>query len=133
MKPNNVIALAAFLTALQQLDNSLPENIQRQLNEIGKSLTKDPDDIDDLDIIAEIYAPLEPLYQKELANLYSGVGERSKGLEPDPLPTNPTNELTNTAINTFNSPDSVSAAKKNVNPNLLKRIRNFIIGKQTNG
>ena len=133
MKPNNIITLTAFLTALQKLDNPLPTNLQTQLNEIGSHLTNNPDYINNLDTLAESYPPLDELYQTELAILDSEVGERSKGLEPDPLPTNPTNELTNAAINTFNSHNSVSTAKDNVNPNILKKIRNFIIGKQTNG
>jgi len=134
MKPNDINNLTAFLIALRELNHSLPGNIQIQLNKMGKSLQNNPQYIDELnvDILAESYPPLDKIYQNELAQLDLNIRERSKGFPPDPLPQNPTNELTNAAINTFNSDDSVSAAQENVNPNLLKRIRNYITGKQPN-
>ena len=69
MKPNDIITLTAFLAALAQLDESLPENIQTQLNEIGKALAANPKEIGNLDVIAESYPPLDSVYQKELAAL----------------------------------------------------------------
>lgn len=134
MKPNDINNLTAFLIALRELNHPLPENIQTQLNEIGKSLQNNPHYIDELNLdpLAESYPPLDEIYQNELKKLDLDIRERSKGLPPDPLPKNPTSELTNAAINTFNNHNSVFAAQENVNPNLLKRIRNYITGKQTN-
>jgi hypothetical protein len=132
MKPNDFITLTAFLTALQKLDSALPPNIQTQLNDIGQHLENNPNDIGNLDIIFESYSNLDIIYQQELTSLKKQRGQRSKGLEPDPLPINPTNELTNAAINTFKSRDSVSAAQENLNPNLLRKIRNFLTGNQAN-
>ncbi|MDZ8240227.1 MAG: hypothetical protein RMZ69_24285 [Nostoc sp. ChiQUE01a] len=128
MNPNNIITLTAFLSALTQLDEPLPENIQTQLNEISKALTIDPDCIGNLDAIAESYPPLDKVYQIELAKIEK-TGERTKGLPPLPLPTEPTRELTNAAINTFSNNNSVSAAKKAVEPNLLQRLQDFIHGR----
>ncbi|MDJ0676758.1 MAG: hypothetical protein QNJ36_15495 [Calothrix sp. MO_167.B42] len=134
MKSNDISHLTAFLIALQKLDHPLPGNIQIQLNEIGKSLQNNPHYIDELnvDTLAESYSPLDEIYQKELEKLDLDIRERSKGFAPEPLPKTPTNELTNAAINTFNSDNSVSAAQENVNPNLLEKIRNYITGKKTN-
>ena len=128
MKSNDISHLTAFLIALQKLDHPLPTTLQTQLNEIGKSLQNNPHYIDELNLdpLAESYPPLDEIYQDELAQLDLDIRERSKGFPPDPLPTNPTNEFTNAAINTFNSDNSVSAAQENVNPNLLKTIRNYI-------
>ncbi|OKH30504.1 hypothetical protein FACHB389_23620 [Nostoc calcicola FACHB-389] len=128
MKPNSIIALTAFLSALTQLDEPLPDNIQTQLNEISKALIDNPDNIGNLDAIAESYPFLDKIYQTELAKL-ENIGERTKGLPPLPLPTEPTKELTNAAINTFSNQNSVSAAKEIVQPNLLGRLRELIHGK----
>ncbi|MEH2113284.1 hypothetical protein [Nostoc sp.] len=131
MKPNNIITLTAFLTALTQLDEPLPDNIQTQLNDISKAPIADPDNIGKLDAIAESYPPLNKVYQTELARIEK-TGERTKGLPPLPLPTEPTAELTNAAFNAFSNNNSVSAAKIAVEPNLLQRVRDFIHGRTVN-
>ena len=100
MKPNDIITLTAFLTALNQLDEPLPANIQAKLNEIGKALAADPTNLGNLDGVAESYQPLDTVYQEELATLDSEVGERNKALRPLPIPSEATKELTNTAIDT---------------------------------
>ncbi|CAD5984803.1 hypothetical protein [Planktothrix agardhii] len=128
MKPNDIITLIAFLTALSQLDEPLPANIQAELNEIGKALAADPTNLGNLDVIAESYEPLDTVYQEELATLESQVGERNKALPPLPLPSEPSKELTNTAIDTFSSDDSVSTAKQAAKPSILKRIWQSITG-----
>lgn len=121
MKPNDIITLTAFLTALNQLDEPLPANIQAKLNEIGKALAADPTNLGNLDTIAESYEPLDTVYKEERATLYE-VGERNKALPPLPIPSEPSKELTNTAIDTFSSDDSVSTAKQAAKPSILKRI-----------
>ncbi|MGJ5633096.1 hypothetical protein [Nostoc sp. CALU 1950] len=131
MKPNNIITLTAFLTALTQLDEPLPENIQTQLNDISKTLKDNPDNIGNLDAIAESYPPLDKVYQIELIRIEK-TGERTKGLRPLPLPTEPTAELTNAAFNAFSNNNSVAAAKIAVQPNLLQRVRDFINGRIEN-
>lgn len=128
MKPNDIITLTAFLAALAQLDESLPENLQTQLNEIGKALAANSKEIGNLDAIAESYPPLDSVYQKELAALQKEVGERNKGLPPLPLSNEPTKELTNTAIDTFSVNDSVNAAKQPAQQNFRQRIWQLIAG-----
>ena len=129
MKPNDIITLTAFLTALNQLDEPLPANIQAKLNEIGKALAADPTNLGNLDVLAESYEPLDTVYHEELATFDSDkVGERNKALPPLPIPSEPTEELTNTAIDTFTSDDSVSTAKQAAKPSSLKRIWQSITG-----
>ncbi|MUG92358.1 hypothetical protein F7734_07780 [Scytonema sp. UIC 10036] len=130
MKPNDIITLTAFLTALNQLDEPLPANIQGKLNEIGKALAADPTNLGNLDAIAESYEPLDKAYQEELAVLESEVGERNKALPLLPLPSEPSKELTNTAIDTFSSNNSVSTAQQAANPTILKRIWQSITGRK---
>ncbi|AFZ58435.1 hypothetical protein H6G54_23195 [Anabaena cylindrica FACHB-243] len=133
MKPNDIIHLTAFLTALAKLNEPLPEDIQMQLNDVGKAIAADTNNIYNLDAIAESYPTLDKIYQAELAVIDSNISQRNKGLEPDTLPTEPTKELTNAAINSFNHPNSVEAVKQAVNSNLLEQVRAFITGKKTNG
>ena len=128
MTPNDLIISTAFLSALAQLDESLPVNIQIQLNEIGKALSNDPGSVSRLDVLAESYRPLDIFYQRELARLEQNVGERNKNLPPLPLPTQPTAELTNMVIATLNSNDSVSTVKESEKLTGLKRIWRAIMG-----
>ncbi len=128
MKPNDIITLTAFLTALNQLEEPLPAHIQAELNEIGKALAADPTNLGNLDAIAESYEPLDTVYQEELAALESEVGERNKNEPLLPLPNLPSKELTNTAIDSFSSPDSVSTAKQVAKPSILKEIWQSITG-----
>ena len=120
MQPNDVISLKAFLNALTKLNQSLPEDIQKQLNALAQDLKAEPTNIGNLDIIAESYPPLDEVYQKELTNLKKEASQRNKGLPPLPLPKESNQELTNSAINTFSADDSVSAAK--AKPNFLRRF-----------
>ncbi len=131
MKPNDIISLIAFLAALNQLDESLPDSIQIQLHTIGKALKVDSTNIGNLDMIAESYLPLDKIYQKELAVLEKEIGERNKGLPPLPLPNTPTKELTNAAIDTFTADDSVVTANQVVNQSFLERIWQIVTGKKS--
>ena len=123
MKPNQTIQTIAFLNALKQLNESLPPDIQTQLNEIAETLKTDPTNIN-IDIIAENYPILDNAYQDQQTILTQNAGERNKGLPPLPLPQEVTSEITNAAINTFTAKDSVAAAK--TQPNLLQKIWSFI-------
>ncbi|MDJ0733099.1 MAG: hypothetical protein QNJ47_03285 [Nostocaceae cyanobacterium] len=130
MKPTDRIILTAFLTALQKLDEPLPNYIQLQLNQIGESLKVNPNNIGNLDLIAKSHPPLNILYQQEFTVLRQKTTER--GSKPLSLPNDPTPELTNATINTFSNKNSVSAAQENVKPNLLQRMKNFIAGGNAN-
>lgn len=126
MQPNDIISVTAFQNALAKLNQSLPADIQKQLNAIAQDLKADPSNLGNLDIIAESYPPLDEVYQKELTTLKKEAGQRNKGLPPLPLPKELNQELTNSAIDTFSADDSVTAAK--AKPNLLKRLWQFIPG-----
>lgn len=133
MTPNDLITLKAFLTALTQMNEPLPRDIQTQLNQIGKILEVEPTNISNLDSLARSYQPLKQVYQKERITLMEAAGERSKGLPPLPLDNKPTKEITNMAIDTFSANDSVAAVQKLTQPkNLLKRIWQSIKGSNKN-
>jgi hypothetical protein len=129
MNPSDLNTLKAVLSALSQLPEALPTDIQTKLHEIGKNLDLNPNNIGDLATIAKSYEPLKQLYQKELTALLETAGERSKGFDLKPLSELPTPELTNAAIETFNAEDSVAAAKDITKPSYLKRIWKSIRGK----
>ncbi|ARV58221.1 hypothetical protein BZZ01_05860 [Nostocales cyanobacterium HT-58-2] len=116
----------AFHNALAKLNESLPKDIQKQLQAIAQDLKANPSNIRNLDIIAESYPPLDEVYQKELTTLKKEAGQRNKGFPPLPLPKESNQELTNSVIDTFSADDSVAAAK--AKPNLLKRLWQFISG-----
>ncbi|MGB5959297.1 MAG: hypothetical protein WBG73_01460 [Coleofasciculaceae cyanobacterium] len=128
MTPSQYNSSLAFLSALKKLNHPLPADIQAQVNEIGKALSNDPTQLVNLDIIAESYKPLDELYQDELIALDNVARERSKGLSPEPLPTQTTEEITNLAIDMFSEVDSVAATRKPENTNRLKRIWQIITG-----
>lgn len=130
MQPNDILTLTAFLNALSKLDGPLPEDIQVQLNAIGKTLEADPTNIGNLDIIAESYEPLDTAYQEELTHLKQEAGIRNKGLPPLPLPKESNKELTNSAIARFNANDSVADAK--TKPNFINQIWQSFKGSNEN-
>jgi hypothetical protein len=120
--------LTACLNALAQLDNPLPPDVQSKFNDLAETMKANPDTIGNLDIIVEDYPPLNELYQAEQRRLDQNAGIRNKGLPPLPLSNEPTQELTNSAIDTFNASDSVTKAKTKNQPNLLKRLWQGIRG-----
>lgn len=130
MQPSDILTLTAFLNALTKLDEPLPAAIQDELNAIAKTLKADPTKLDNLDNLAESYPPLDAAYQEELTQLKQEAGIRNKGLPPLPLPQEPNNELTNSAIDTFSANDSVAAAK--TKPNLVKQIWQSLKGSNEN-
>ena len=130
MKSNDIITLTAFLTALTQLDQPLPKKVKLELNSIGATLAKDPNDIGNLDAIAESYQPLDAIYQKELTILNNNIRERNN-LTPPPLSSDPSAELTNAASNTFSSDNPYLNAKEDLKLKLLlQRVQEFITGKK---
>lgn len=132
MKDNDIINIFAFLTALSQLDTPLPSDIQFQLNNISKALELNPSNLRGLDLIAESYPDLDQIYQQEVLKIRALIGVRNKGLPPNPLSNKPTDELTNAAVNVFNSVESVTTAKEVVNPSFLSKILAYITGDKNN-
>ncbi|PAX49789.1 hypothetical protein [Brunnivagina elsteri] len=141
MKSTDILILQAFLNALPQLDKPLPDEIQKQLNEFGETLTVNSTNVGTLDTIAKTYQPLNTFYQTELTSLVTIGAEKSKGIEnlpPEEKPNQKIPETINTARDVFNDKDSVAAAKKSKQPrnifkrlgNIFKRLGNLFTGNQ---
>jgi hypothetical protein len=105
----DIITLLAFLAALAQLDDSLPADLQHQLNEIGKTF---PSNVSKLDAIAESYSPLEEKYKD--ARLLQQHGERFRRAvtEPDDSAQLSDEKLMNFAVEVLNADDSVNLVKQ---------------------
>jgi hypothetical protein len=113
MNPSDEITLKAFVTALNQLDEPLPPNIQKHLNEVGKQIENSPNAIAYLEAVAPQYPSLNTAYLKARIPLQADANERNKG-KTDPMPPLPdetSHELTNRAIAIFQASNSVEAAK----------------------
>ena len=76
---NNLEALTleAFLAALAKQSDPLPDEIQRRLQTIGNNLEQN---IEELDVLAESYPPLEAAYEAEYMALQRQGGQRQKFL-----------------------------------------------------
>ncbi len=136
MNSSDIIILQSFLNALRQLDQPLPNKIQKQLNEFGKSLKGNSTNIGQLDTIAKPYEPLNEIYKTELTSLVTSGAEKSKGtgnLPPEEKPDPKTPEIINTARDIFNDKNSVEAAKKSKQPrNIFKRLGNLFTNNKKN-
>jgi hypothetical protein len=128
MQPSDEIeiTLKAFLTALQQLDESLPPNLQMQLNEVGKQLETNQYEsaAQNLESIAQKHPPLDSVYLAEGNALQKDANERNKG-KTDPMPPLPEESRTepiNLAIAIFQATDSVAAAKSLPKQGPLQRV-----------
>lgn len=106
----DAITLKSFLAALMRLDNSLPVDLQNQLNKIGKTF---PTDISKLDTLAESYAPLEQEYKDARLALQKD-GERFRFVVPEPDNSTEISEekLINFAVEVLNANDSVDLVQR---------------------
>lgn len=106
----DTITLKAFVAALMRLDDSLPEDVQNQLNEIAKEF---PTDSSKLHILAKDYSPLTQEYMDARLALQKD-GERFRVTEPDPdcSAEISNDKILNFAIEVFNADDSVDFVKK---------------------
>ena len=122
METVDIITLKAFLNALSQLNKPLPDEIQRRLNEFGKSLTVNSTNVGELNTIAKNDQQLNKVYLTALKT----VGETTRGIDnlpPEEKSNQNTPEIINTARDVFNAPDSVAAAKESKQPeNIFKKI-----------
>jgi hypothetical protein len=75
MKEADEITLKAFLIALEQLDEPLPEVVQTELKEIAENIELN---LGKLDLIAENNPKLDELYQKERDVIQNEYATRSK-------------------------------------------------------
>lgn len=79
MKPTQISELRAFVFSLDQLEESLPEDVQTKINQVNISI-----DVDQLDDIAMSYQPLANIYQQVLGLLHNQAEYRSKGVDDIP-------------------------------------------------
>ncbi|MDL5056861.1 hypothetical protein [Geitlerinema calcuttense] len=97
MKVTDANILKAFLVALSQLSEPLPETLNQQINAIGLALAKgDTKAIEKLEEIAYNNPQLEPLYDGIACDLQKKESEqeRDKLFEPNSLPLTDRSDLT---------------------------------------
>lgn len=126
MSLNDQMSLVAFVSALSKLQQALPPEVQRQVN--------DPNRSEKLDLIAEDYPLLDKIYHQEYKRLSENM-PNNRPLPPDRLRTEPTAELTNITRQVekiLDSPDSVAEAKKPENLKWGQKLSELITGKKTN-
>lgn len=99
------IILKSFLAALLRLDHSLPEDVQRQVNDISKDLNADSAK---LSSVVRKYLPLQQPY-KDVRLVLQTDGERfqSSALEENNLINISDEKLLQFAFNILNAEDSV--------------------------
>jgi hypothetical protein len=77
--PKTIIDLEALLIALEQQTESLPEDIQRSLKEVGQLLEeKRPEAPQKLRQLIKDYSPLEKAYQKAIEELDAAYADRER-------------------------------------------------------
>lgn len=105
------ITLKAVLTALQQMDGSLPLEVQNQLQSVGTGL---PANISRLHIIAKSYAPLAQKYRIARLVLQTDFAEHLRFTTPEVnnLVEERDAEVLKFAAKVLNAPDSVHEVKK---------------------
>lgn len=105
------ITLRAVLTALQQMDGSLPLEVQNQLHSVGTSL---PANISRLHLIAKSYAPLAQKYRIARLALQTDFAEHLRFTAPevDNLIEDRDVEVLKFAAEVLNARDSVHEVKK---------------------
>lgn len=111
MQSLDAITLKAFLGALMRLDNSLPTDLQDQLNEIGKAF---PSDVSKLHALAKDYSPLAQEYMEARCALQDD-GEPHLNFtltEPNYSAQSSDEQIMDFAKEVFNNNDSVNLVKK---------------------
>ena len=106
----DAITLKAFLAALMRLNDSLPADLQNQLNEVGKSF---PRKVSNLHALAKSYAPLAQEYMDARLALQKD-GERFRLAVPEAEYSTQISEekLVNFALEVLKADDSVNLVKK---------------------
>lgn len=110
MNSLDAITLKAFFTALIRLDNSLPDDLQNQLNKIAETF---PSDIPKLHALAKSYSPLNQEYMEARLALQND-GERFRFTVPDSDSSAQISDedIINFAVEILKADDSVNLAKK---------------------
>jgi hypothetical protein len=128
MEPGKQTTLTAFLEALTQMEESLPDDVQQRLHGVAYVLQQTG--VEDLHELAAKYPPFYDIYLQKRNQLLQQEGERDKNQTPPPPPPNQefNSELENMAVSVFSAEDSVAAAQASERPNLLQKIRNWLTG-----
>lgn len=123
------ITLKAFIAALMRLDDSLPDDLQNQLNEIAKEF---PTDISRLHTLAKDYSPLTDEYMDARLALQED-GERFRLAVPESECSAQTAEekIINFAIEVLNADDSVKLVQKAATESSLLGQLLFALRRQT--
>jgi hypothetical protein len=125
MKPTELLISTAFISALGKLDESLPESVQTELNNIGENLSADPASIGKLPQIAKSHVVLNEIFHKEYGELDRLVqGHRRGGSGAEISSSAPTDFLEYI----ITSSNSVATAKKRENIAFLQRLQTSITG-----
>lgn len=121
MKDSQAIIVKAFLAALTQQQEPLPDEVQAALNKLGKTL-----DVDELDHLAHKHPPLLTSYEEAYDWLNHDSSQRSKGRDFVPDATSEKENTTNSEI------DNASSDIKSLNslPEILSKIEQRLDGDQ---
>jgi hypothetical protein len=128
MKPIDLLISTAFVSALGKLDESLPESVQTELNNIGENLSADSASVGKLSRIAKNYVLLNEIFNKEYDELDRLVkGHRRGGSVAEISPSAPTDFLEYI----LTSSNSVATAKKRENIDFLQKLQTSITGESS--
>ncbi|HAJ64956.1 MAG TPA: hypothetical protein DCP31_41720 [Cyanobacteria bacterium UBA8543] len=110
METLDTITLKAFVAALMRLDDSLPKDVQNQLNEIAQEFLTD---VSKLHTLAKDYSPLTQEYMDaRLALQKDGERFRADPADPDYSAEISNDTILSFAIEVFKADDSVNFVKK---------------------
>ena len=129
LTPTERTTLTAFLEALAQMEESLPDDFQQRLHRVADGWQQ-TGKLEDLHELATKYPPFNNIYLQKHNQLLQQEGERDKNQTPPPPPPNQefNSELENMAVSVFSAEDSVAAAQASERPNFLQQIRNWLTG-----
>ena len=129
MEPLETITLKAFIAALMRLDDSLPADLQDQLNDIGKEFSTE---IPKLHTLAKDYSPLTQEYMDaHLALQQNGEYFQSPESEMNYSPEIVNEKIVSFALEVFNADDSVELVHKKAQESSVLGQMLFRLRRQT--
>lgn len=106
--PLDKLTLDAFVTALADLEEPLPEITRDRINNLGRN----PNRIGELDELARNYPPLRDRYLRAREALQNRSSTRTKGRESAPPPIGTEEQDNIEKQNILMAPDPVAAARE---------------------
>jgi len=113
LNPQQAKTLAAFVTALSQQEEALPQGLQQQLNAIGQNLVPR---VMELTVIAASLPKLNQAYQKALADTQL---EGDKGATLVSTDQDQNDRFLEEAVKILTDPDPVQAAQHNQSKGII--------------